>query len=351
MLHRKQMKNKSSGFKPWRLGGTIALLLLATACGSQAAAPAGPIDGQEGKAPAGAYPRTMVTGGKHEVVVPAKPERIAALSLDTAEMALELADPSRFVVAPRSLDNEQLSVHAEQGKLIGTKITGATKLDPEQVLSYKPDLVLMTTIHDGEKDADPILKQAGIPVMTFKEWGTVRQIMDQLNLIGRALGEEEKAKAVTDRMKGKLEAVRNKVEGRKAVSKSTVLVLSPVGPNTGPYMMGADNISSDLVRLAGGVPAAETMGLPRTTKATIEQIIQADPDCILLSDWEGKQEQAFRELTGNPGWSTLKAVKEGRVRVMAAKQLVNANPAVVDSIEEIADVLEPPSGVKKEAGA
>ncbi|MDO3681241.1 ABC transporter substrate-binding protein [Paenibacillus ehimensis] len=349
MLHRNQMRSEGSRFKPWRLGGTLALLLLASACGPQAS----PADGSEGKAQAGtgAYPRSIVTGGKHEVVVPAKPERIAALSLDTAEMALELADPSRIVVAPRSLDNEQLSVHAKQGKRIGTKITGATKLDPEQVLSYKPDLVLMTTIHDGEKDADPILKQAGIPVLTFKEWGTVRQIMDQLDLIGQALGEEEKAKAVTDRMKSKLDAIRNKVGERQAASKPTVLVLSPVGPNTGPYMMGPDNISSDLVRLAGGVPAVEAMGLSRTTKATIEQMMQADPDCILLSDWEGKKELAFRELTGSPGWSALKAVKEGRVRVMAAKQLVNANPAVVDSIAEIADFLEAPSGVKEEAGA
>ncbi|GIP31533.1 ABC transporter substrate-binding protein [Paenibacillus sp. J2TS4] len=280
------------------------------------------------------FPRQL-TVGNETVTIDKRPVRIAALSLDTAEMVLELTDASHVAVAPRGIDDPTLARNTEAGQNIPNKIAGATMLDPEQVLSYDPDLVLLTTIHDGERDADPILKQAGIPLITFQEWNTLQKLQQHLQLIGQAIGQEDKAESIVADMNRRISAVENAVENSKV--KPSVLVLSPVGPNTGPYLLGQTNISYDLVVKAGGVPAVDLIGVNRTTKASIEQVMKADPDMILVIEWDDKGDSELEEMMSQAAWQSLQAVHEGRVKKMKANQVTNPNLSVIDSLEEIAE--------------
>ncbi|XID90441.1 ABC transporter substrate-binding protein [Paenibacillaceae bacterium WGS1546] len=283
------------------------------------------------------YPLTVQVNGT-DIAIPAKPERIAALSLDAAEVVLELTDAERVAVVPRSIENPSLAFRTEEGSRIANKIAGATSLDPEQVLSYNADLLIMTKLHDKEKEATDLLEQSGIPIISLESWSTMEALMNNITTIGAAIGEEKQATAIVADMKDRQDKVVSAVANAE---KPNVLVVSPLGPGTGPYLLGSSNISYNLVRLAGAEHAADGLGLTRTTKATIEQIIKADPDYILLVEWEEGKIDDMDEVTQTPGWSTLQAIQNDRVLRMPARKLLNPTRYSIDTLEEIAHWLHP----------
>ncbi|MED1797389.1 ABC transporter substrate-binding protein [Brevibacillus porteri] len=283
------------------------------------------------------YPITVSVDGK-EVTILKKPQRIAALSLDAAEVVLELVEPERMTVVPKSISNRSLAYRTEEGSKVKNKIAGATSLDPEQILSYEADLLIMTKLHDKEKEANTLLQQSGIPIISLESWSTLDAVMANILTIGKATGETSKAEEIVADMRGRAEKVKKAIEG---TNQPSVLVVSPLGPGTGPYLMGSTNISYDLVRLAGAKHAADNLGLSRTTKATIEQIIKADPEYILLVEWQEGKVDDMNDIMQAPGWSTLQAVKNEQVKRMPARKLLNPNGYSIDTLEEIARWLHP----------
>lgn len=283
------------------------------------------------------YPLKIQVNGT-DIIIPSKPERIAALSLDAAEVVLELTDAERVAVVPRSIENPSLAFRTEEGSRIANKIAGATSLDPEQVLSYNADLLIMTKLHDKEKEATDLLEQSGIPIISLESWSTMEALMNNITTIGAAIGEEQQATAIVADIQDRQDKVVSAVANAE---KPNVLVVSPLGPGTGPYLLGSSNISYDLVRLAGAEHAADHLELTRTTKATIEQVIKADPDYILLVEWEEGKMDDMDEVTQTPGWSTLQAVQNDRVLRMPARKLLNPTRYSIDTLEEIAHWLHP----------
>ncbi|MDQ0176508.1 ABC transporter substrate-binding protein [Bacillus chungangensis] len=285
-----------------------------------------------------AFPRNIQIGDK-TISIPEKPTKIAPLSLDVAEIVLELVDESKVVAISSSIADPYLSTQSEKAANIENNIASATSIDPEQVLSYKTDLLLLTKLHGQEEDADQVLSQAGIPILSFDKMETVKQFQDNLFIIGQAIGEEEKANTLVEEMNNRMAEIQKQIP--TDAEKPTVLVLSEVGPGTGPYMMAAGNISYDIIHLAGGAPAVDTIGLDRSTKASVEQVIKMDPDYIVLLDWAGRGEETYKDLIETPGWSTLQAVKNDQLKVLEVKYLLNPNTKVIDGLEILTNWIYP----------
>lgn len=283
------------------------------------------------------YPKTL-TVNEEEITIKQKPERIAVLSLDAAEAVLELNDADNVVAVPKSSTDESLSYKASAAAKVPHQMASATSLDPEQVLSFDTDLIIMTKLHHAEQDADQILQQAGIPLISLQTWNTFEHIYNNFELIGEAIGEQKRAEQIISDMKQKIEAVQ---KATKDTSKPSVLVISPLGPGTGPYFIGSSNIAYDIVRLAGGNNSADDLGLTRVTKASMEQIIKADPDYILLVQWKEGDDADIKEITSAPGWETLNAVKNGNTKTMTVKEIFYPNRYNADSVEHIAQWLHP----------
>lgn len=279
-----------------------------------------------------AFPKT-VKSGDQSVQIEKKPERILAISHDAAEAVLELTDSSRVVSIPRTMENPFLAHNSEKAKEIPNQFAGASSLDPEKILSFKPDVLFLTNLHAQEKDADGLLKQAGIPMITFGPWSTADQIANNYMTIGSAIGEEERARELVTQMKDKVKKMEEAAAQKK--EKPSLLVIAPVGPNTGPYLLGKSDISYDLIRLSGASAAIDTIGLERTSPATIEQVMKADPDYMLMAAWNDHAEEDFKKLMETPGWNTLKAVKNNRTKIMEAKHVLFPSLHITEAIEEI----------------
>ncbi|GAA3402268.1 ABC transporter substrate-binding protein [Paenibacillus hodogayensis] len=343
------LKNRKSPFISRAIApcsAALSLLLLA-ACGSGVAGgtesrfdpvtAAVPSAGATTAKAEPVYPLTVVADGR-EVTIPAKPMRIAALSLDAAEAVLELTGPERVSVIAKSAADPALAFQADKAARIRNQVTSATSLDPEQILSYNTDLLVLTKGHDKEKEADAVLRQAGIPMMSLDVWSTFDKMWSNFAALGKAVGEEEKAGAIVDDMKSALARTEKAVAGEP---KPSVLVISPVGPGTGPYLIGSTNISSDIVEKAGGASMAVPMGVSRSVKASMEQIVKADPEYIVLLQWKEGDNTDVEAVTQLAGWSALQAVRQDRVKIWPVKRMLYPNRHNAETVEQLAKWLHP----------
>ncbi|MCM3339505.1 ABC transporter substrate-binding protein [Paenibacillus sp. MER TA 81-3] len=284
-------------------------------------------------------PSPPETAAVQKAAASAEALRVAPVSLDTADAVLEIVAPEQVVTVPKSITNPFLASNHESGKQVAGQVSGATGLDPEGILSFNPDLVLITKLHNSESDAEQLLQQAGVKVVTFEQWGTFDELIANFRTIGEAVGAPEKADSIGKEIKDKLNEVAERTSA--LTTKPTVLVLSPVGPNTGPYVIGPGNIAYEMIRLAGAEPAAAALGINKSTKASSEDLIKIDPDYIVLGDWDGTGEEWLSELKSQPSWKTLTAVKNGRITMMKAKHLLAPNRYTVDGLMEMSAWLHP----------
>ncbi len=175
-------------------------------------------------------------------------------------------------------------------------------------------------------------------MLSLDVWNTFDKIEANYLLLGQALGASPQAEDIVREMRAKLDNTRQATLGR---TQPTVLVLSPVGPGTGPYWIGASNISFDIVRQAGAVNVAEAWGVTRSVKASMEQVLKADPDFLVLLQWKQGDNADLDEITSSPGWSSLRAVKDHKVKIMTVKQMLYPNRYNADAVEELAQWFHP----------
>ncbi|NGP44652.1 ABC transporter substrate-binding protein [Bacillaceae bacterium SIJ1] len=281
-------------------------------------------------------PRT-VTFGEQTITLEEKPDNIAALSLDTAQAVLALTEPGRVVVASQSIDNEALSHFVNEAEQIDGRVKGATRLDPEEVLAFNPDLILLTTTHGAESDALQFFQEANIPTLTFDSWHTIDRIQEQLTVIAEAIGEEDKGQALIEGM----EQTKDNIE--QAEGSPSIMAVSQVGSTTGPYVLGPSSIAYDIISHVGGVSASDELGYDSSSPINIEQMLAVDPDYIILVNW-GNVSDEFKNLIESPGWKTLTAVKQNRVIEMDAKDISSPNPFVMDTVKSLSQQLKEQEG-------
>lgn len=281
------------------------------------------------------FPVTIEMNGE-DITIEEAPENIIPLSLEVAEIVLELVDPSRVTAVTRGVDDPYLSTKSDISDEIPNRVGAAINIDPEEILSYETDLLLLTKMYGQEEDANKILSQLETPILSFDNMVTVDHFLESALIIGEAIGEKEKAEGLVDGMRSDIAAIQETIPEDESPS---VLVLSEVGGDMGPLMMGPTNISYDLVHLAGAIPAVDSIDLERSTPAAIEQILKMDPDYIFLLDFFGKGEEGFEDLMNDPGWQTLQAVEDDQIKMVEAKYILNPNFQNVEGLKIMTDFI------------
>ncbi|NLB46163.1 MAG: ABC transporter substrate-binding protein, partial [Microbacteriaceae bacterium] len=77
----------------------------------------------------------------------------------------------------------------------------------------------------------------------------------------------------------------------------------------------------ELLGLAGATSVASELDIHRTGPITAEQLVQANPDGIVLIDMNGTGDRMFTELLQNPAVAAIPALAEGRVLRVAGRQV------------------------------
>lgn len=261
----------------------------------------------EPAAPAASWPRTIAVPGADgaepgSLTLEARPTQVAALSYETAEVAAALGAVDRLVLVPEATRNLALGNHAEELAAVPASFESESSLNTEAVIAAGPDLVLMNGRHGLGESVGSALRQAGIPVLVLpNSWSTPAELDDNIALIGQALGEEAAAGELAAELEAGLTAATPSGEPER------VLVLSNQAGR--PFVTAGRAFPLELLRLAGAEDASAALGLDRTGPITVEQVLSADPDRILLIDMNGSGDRLFAPIMANPAVAALPAAQ------------------------------------------
>ena len=178
------------------------------------------------------------------------------------------------------------------------------------------------------------LAELGYPVLVFYP-PTLAAVLDNITLVGAAINAPEEAATVTAAMQERIEIVRHAVPSGGLPS-----VFYEVGVFEGTiYTAGVDSFLADMIGQAGGLPIT---GDALSTAIALEDLVDADPQVILLGDAAYDPTITPESVAARPGWESMTAVTTGRVEVVEEDPVITRpGPRVVDGLEALARHIHP----------
>jgi iron complex transport system substrate-binding protein len=304
----------------------FAPLLLALAVACQATVPQSS-PSTAPSAPAPAYPLTLTDDAGREVVLAAEPGRIVSLAPSNTEIVCAL-DACDRLVGVTDFDDFPAEVAEVPDVVIGAVV------DVELVVAADPDLVLAAGNELTPSAVITELADLGYPVLVLYP-ESLDEVLGDVQLVGEAINARSEAESLVADMQDRIDGVTDAVAG--AAPPRTFY---EVGVFEGAiYTAGEDSFLASLITLAGGDPIT---GDPLLTSITLEDLLAADPELILLGDAAYDPSVTPESVAARPGWSEMSAVQNGRVVVVLEDPVITRpGPRIVDGLEALARAIHP----------
>ena len=251
------------------------------------------------------------------VHLPQPPKRIVSLLPSITETVCALGGCSRLVGVDR-YSNWPASVRTLP------QLGGGIDPNVEAVVAQKPDLVLLA------KSSRVVerLESLGLKVMVLepKNHADMRRVLDK---IGQVLGTGD-----AQRVWREIDASVSAAAQSLPASVKNMRVYYEV--NSGPYAAGEGSFMGETLTRLGAkniVPAA--MG--PFPKINPEFVARANPDVIMVG------ERSAQGLEQRPGWSSMRAVRDGRICRFKAEDsdvLVRPGPRMGEAARLMAHCLQ-----------
>ncbi len=202
------------------------------------------------------------------------------------------------------------------------------KPNVEVIVAHRPDVVIAVP-SPGNREAVEALESLGVHVEIVEEGPTLGDVLGAIERIATVAGKAAEGKALRERIRGQIDAVRARV-----VSRPPTPVLMIVGQN--PLVaVGDGNLLDELLTLAGGKNVA--VGLGRWPRLSIEFMIRSAPEVIIDSSMgdESRVNLSFYEGLG------LAAAKRGRIHAVRIDEVLRPGPRIGEGLERIARLVQP----------
>ena len=184
----------------------------------------------------------------------------------------------------------------------------AGEVNVETLIGARPDVVLMAYGGALPKWVDA-LDAYHIPVVMMPN-SSLADLMTTARMTGEVLGvrESEVANEYVRYFKDNIRRVMQVTSKLPDSARPKVLHTASAGILT---VDGRKSVIDDWIRVAGGINAADVIGLGRPV--TMEQIVAWNPDVIIVGT--APNQRSRQAILDDPRWSQITAVKEGRVYV------------------------------------
>ncbi|MCE6963944.1 ABC transporter substrate-binding protein [Enterobacter sp. MW07] len=317
------------------------------------------------------WPVTVKDIDNRTVTIPQEPQRIILQDgRDILTLAmLEPKDPFAKVVAwnnlPKKQDTETWNVlkrkWPEAERILDMKFSDQGNVDLETVISRKPDLMI------AQLRAKPALTQSGVltqlealhvPVVFVDyELHPVENTRPSISLLGKVLGQPERAQAYVDFYQQRLDQIHQRLA---KAGKKPLVFIEPIagvaGLDNGCCFTHARNGWGGLVEAAGGENIGSALLPGATGTVSVEKIISMNPDYYLMtgSKRPGKGtaiipfgynvqantvQSAFTALLARQGVSSIPAVEKGHTGALY-HHFYN-NPYNIIAIEALSKIFYP----------
>lgn len=317
------------------------------------------------------WPVTVNDIDNRTVTIPQAPQRIILQDgRDILTLAmLERDNPFAKVVAwnnlPKKQDTETWNVlkrkWPEAEKILDMKFSDQGNVDLETVISRQPDLMI------AQLRAKPSLVQSGVlaklealhvPVVFVDyELHPVENTVPSIALLGKVLGQRERAQAYIDFYQQRLDKIHQHLA---KVAKKPLVFIEPIagvaGLDNGCCFTHARNGWGGLVEAAGGVNIGSQLLPGASGNVSVEKIISLNPDYYLMTGSkrpakgtaiipfgynvaESDVAAAFNALVSRQGVSSIPAVAQGHTGALY-HHFYN-NPYNIIAIEALSKIFYP----------
>ena len=319
-----------------RLAILLTLLTALAACAAPAASPSAPppptVEGSATASAAPTYPLTLTDDADRSVTIEAEPERIVSLAPSNTEIVCALDACDALVGVPEFRDGYPPEILESIADLPVVVTFGP--IDREAVVATDPDLVLAAGNELTPSDDIAALADLGLDVLVLYP-ESLAEVAADVTLVGAAIGRAEEAASVVADMEERTGEIREAVADRErprtfyevSIFEGTI------------YTAGDDSFLSSLIDEAGGEPI---VGDALSTAISIEALVAADPELILLGDASYDPTITAESVAQRPGWGEMSAVRDGRV-VPVSEDLLITRPShrIVDGLEALARHIHP----------
>lgn len=208
-------------------------------------------------------------------------------------------------------------------------------LSSEGVLAQKPDLILSED-GAGPPDVIGILQASEVPMVTVDTPPEANAIPKKIEGVGAAVGLEDKAKVLADKVDAELATLSKDVAAVGDKKKRVLFVLSMTGGRI--MAAGKDTEAAAIIELAGGINAApEITGYKPLTD---EAVIAAAPDVILTMQ-RGSHAAEPDEVFALPAFQSTPAAAAKALISMDGLYLIGFGPRTPAAGRELASKLYP----------
>ncbi|GLS99152.1 cobalamin ABC transporter substrate-binding protein [Sphingobium jiangsuense] len=263
---------------------------------------------------AGAPPAAMLAHGRAMPAARAEepPRRIVSLNLCADQYLLALADRGQIAGLTHNADKPEMSAAAAQAR--GLRILGQSA---EEVLAIDPDLVVGMP---ARRSAVMVpLRNRGYRSLDLRTAESFADIVEQTRKVAAAVGNPARGEALVAHMQRELDALPAPGKGRVAAYYQRR-----------GFLTGTGTLIDDLMRRAGLVNLAGRLGKPPLSRLSIEELVAARPDFIIVDSATDQVGDQGTEMLHHPALKDIPRIRlpqawtvcGGPAYVQAARSLV-----------------------------
>jgi iron complex transport system substrate-binding protein len=259
------------------------------------------------------------------------PVRIISLSPNLTECLFALGvDSTRIAGVTRFCDTPPAARRRPQ-------VGGIVDPSLEIIQMQRPDLVLAA--RGNPVEIQRRIRALGFPLYAFDDRGGAADVARILSRLAELTSPEDTVRAGS-LMRGfrrKLEAAQKWSAALSSQDRPRVYYADPQYPT---FSAGPGSHLDDIIRLAGGTNLITQGGA--WPQITPEMLVAEQPDWLLLARPEGWTEaRALEALKQLPGWSSLRAIRQGRICWVDASLIQRPGPRILEAVDRVAACLHP----------
>jgi iron complex transport system substrate-binding protein len=216
------------------------------------------------------------------------------------------------------------------------------EVDEKLLQELAPDLILTQDLcqvcaPSGNEVSQALELLRRKPQILWLTPNSLEQIFENMRELGEATGRTEKAEELIAAGRARLKAIA--AVNRNLSHRPRVFCMEWLDP---VYCSG--HWVPEMVKLAGGVDSLSREGSD-SVRIPWSKVVEWQPEVLIITPCGFNLEQVIeqaRQLSAYPGWSSIPAVRQGRVYAVDANSyFARPGPRVVDGTELLAHLIHP----------
>ncbi|MBI2806979.1 MAG: cobalamin-binding protein [Planctomycetes bacterium] len=234
------------------------------------------------------------------------------------------------------IDERVKSLLAQEVSIYQVDAEMLCELDPDVIITQAQCDVCAVSERDVQRALPLIDKNTNRKIVSLSPYN-LADVWQSIRNVADALGVSSRGETVVEQLQDRVRMIAER--SAALAHRPTVACLEWLDP-----LMTAGNWVPELVELAGGCNLFGSAG-EHSPWMTWAELRERDPDILIALPCGFDLATTRREmacLSAQPGWTELRAVRDGRVFVTDGNQFFNRpGPRLVESLEILAEMFHP----------